>query len=56
MSWSTASSRVAQLVQIRTAVRPSSTFSQKEKTYFSSSRRSCSSGKMKNCWLVGEGA
>ena len=56
MSSSTASSFVAQLVQMRTAVRPSSTFSQKENTYFSSSFFSWLSGKMKNCWLVGEGA
>ena len=55
-SWSTASSRVAQLVHRRMAVCSSSTLAQMDTAYFSRSLASSRLGKMGNCWLVGEAA
>lgn len=54
MRASTSSGLVAQLVQKRTAVCPSSILPQWLKLYFSASFSSAASGTMGNCWLVGE--
>ena len=53
-SASTSSSRVAQLVQKRTAARSSSIDCQKEKAYFSPSLSRWAWVRMGNCWLVGD--